>query len=159
MMGPVAQEIERKFLVNVAPDPAGLAGATTLRQGYLAIEGPVEVRLREADGTTTLTVKAGRGVARTEVEAELDDADADELWAHVQGRVLDKVRHRVPLSDDAVAELDLYRGPLEGLVTVEVEFPDEASASRFEPPEWFGRELTDEPGWSNASLARHGRPS
>ena len=53
---------------------------------------------------------------------------------------------------------DRYEGALEGLVTVEVEFPTEEEAARFEPPGWFGRELTGEPGWSNAALARHGRP-
>ena len=28
----------------------------------------------------------------------------------------------------------------------------------FEPPSWFGTEVTDDPRWGNANLARYGRP-
>jgi CYTH domain-containing protein len=57
-----------------------------------------------------------------------------------------------------VAEVDLFDGDLDGLAVVEVEFPDAGAAAAFEPPPWFGRELTGEGGWSNADLARFGRP-
>jgi CYTH domain-containing protein len=155
----MASEIERKFLVAAVPSEAVLGPGRMLRQGYLAEEGAVEVRLRFADGEAVLTVKAGGGLTRTEVEVPLDAGAAEVLWPHTEGRRVEKVRHRVPLDDGAVAELDRYRGPLEGLVTVEVEFPTEGAAERFVPPAWFGRELTGEPGWSNAALARHGRPA
>jgi len=37
---------------------------------------------------------------------------------------------------------------------VEVEFASSDDAERFSPPEWFGPELTDVPGWTNAELSR-----
>jgi adenylate cyclase len=40
-----------------------------------------------------------------------------------------------------------------------VEFSSEAEATAFPPPAWFGREVTGEPGWANAALARRGLPS
>ncbi len=52
----------------------------------------------------------------------------------------------------------MYAGVLAGLSVVEVEFGSEREAASFAPPAWFGRELTGETGWSNAALARHGRP-
>ncbi len=55
--------------------------------------------------------------------------------------------------------MDLYDGDLDGLCTVEVEFADRAAAGAFEAPGWFGAELTGQPGWSNAELARDGRPA
>jgi adenylate cyclase len=148
-------EVERKFRVASVPDDVG-AGAS-LRQGYLAIDGDVEVRVRDEDGACTLTVKGGSGLERAEVEAAIDPGRFAELWPLAGDRTIEKVRHRLPLGD-ATAELDLYGGRLDGLAIVEVEFPDRAAAEAFTPPDWFGEELTGRKGWSNASLARHGVP-
>jgi adenylate cyclase len=41
----------------------------------------------------------------------------------------------------------------------EVEFPDETTAAGFEPPAWFGRELTDDWRYANRSLASDGMPA
>lgn len=158
-MGGMASEIERKFLAASVPGESVLAPGRRLRQGYLAEEGAVEVRLRWIGDGATLTVKAGSGLRRTEVESPIAAAEAEALWPHTEGRRLEKVRYAVVLADGLVAELDRYEGDLAGLVTVEVEFSSEEEAARFEPPEWFGRELTGETGWSNAALARHGRPT
>jgi adenylate cyclase len=154
----MAHEIERKFLVISSPPEGATEGHDRLRQAYLAVDGTVEVRLRDVDGATTLTVKAGSGLVRTEVELAVRAADAAELWPHADDRSLEKVRHRVMLEEHLVAELDVYEGPLAGLRTVEVEFPDPAAAEAFVAPAWFGREITGEQGWSNAELAQHGLP-
>ena len=151
-------EVERKFLVTEPPSADVLGEGVRLRQGYLAGEGDVETRIRIGGDAARLTVKAGRGVSRTEVEVPLDIADAESLWEHTAGRRVEKVRYRVPV-DGGVAEVDRYAGALEGLWTVEVEFDSDADAAAFVPPSWFDDELTDEDGWSNGALARHGRPT
>lgn len=153
----MAVEIERKFLVEQPPAGEVLGPGVAYRQGYLAGEGDVECRVRIAAAGAWFTVKAGRGVARTEVEIAVPADEAEALWPHTVGRRLEKVRFRVTV-DGGVAEVDRYRGELDGLWTVEVEFPDESAAAAFEPPPWFGAELTHEPGWGNGALARHGRP-
>ncbi len=157
--GSVTTEIERKFLLRELPPPERLGDGVALRQGYLAIDGSVALRIRITPDRCVLTVKAGAGIQRTEVEREVTVEEADALWAHTGGRHIDKVRHRVPLADGLIAELDRYHGHLEGLATVEVEFPDLDTAAAFVPPDWFGRDVSEEPGWSNAELALHGRPS
>jgi adenylate cyclase len=91
------------------------------------------------------------------VEAVIPLDDAEALWVHTDGRRIDKQRTRVHLGAN-VAEIDIYGGDLAGLCTAEVEFADSESAAGFVPPHWFGTELTGQSGWSNASLARHGRP-
>ena len=149
-------EVERKFRVVSVPDDVG-AGAA-LRQGYLAIDGDVEVRVRDEDGAHTLTVKGGAGLERAEVETAIGADEFAELWPLAGDRTIEKARHRIPLADDLTAELDLYAGRLDGLAVVEVEFPDRAAAEAFIPPDWFGDELTGTKGWSNAALARHGVP-
>lgn len=154
-------EIERRFLPDHLPSTLDLGPGTSIRQGYLAGEGSVSVRLRLSGGAATLTVKAGAGLVRTEVDAPLPAEDAEALWPHTVGRRVDKIRHRVALGGDGapVAEVDCFLGALAGLVLVEVEFDDEQAAAAFRPPSWFGPEITGRPEWSNAALARHGRPS
>ena len=152
-------EIERKFLVADAPGADVLGPGTRLRQGYLAEDGAVQVRVRISDGSAVLTVKAGRGLSRTEVEVAIDAGEAEALWPHTEGRRVEKVRHRTPVGGGLVADVDVYEGNLEGLCTVEVEFASEGAARAFRPPAWFGRDVTEAAGWDNASLARHGRPA
>jgi adenylate cyclase len=149
------QEIERKF--RVARMPAGLGDGTRLRQGYVAVEGAVEVRVRSDARRPVLTVKAGGGLERVEVEVAIDAAAFDELWEVAGDRHLEKTRHRIDV-DGVTAELDVYAGALAGLTVVEVEFPSRREAEAFDPPDWFGDEVTGDPAWSNAALARDGAP-
>lgn len=152
-------EIERKFRIDdVHAVPGDLAGGTRLRQAYVAVDGEVEVRVRDKGGTHLLTVKGGRGLERTEVEVPIEAADFDELWGLAPGRRIDKARHELPVGDHT-AEVDVYAGSLEGLVVVEVEFSTGTGAEAFAPPPWFGAELTGDDRWSNASLATHGLPA
>ena len=72
-------EIERKFRVHDVPHPLG--DGTRLRQAYLAVDGDIEVRVRDRGGTLVLGVKGGRGLERSEVEVEIDGATFDELWS------------------------------------------------------------------------------
>jgi adenylate cyclase len=148
-------EIERKF--RVARLPTDLGEGISLRQAYVAVEGDVEVRVR-SDGTHhALTVKGGAGLERDEVEAAIDATAFADLWRVAGTRHLEKTRHRVDL-DGLTAELDLYAGALAGLAVVEVEFASRQEAEAFDPPDWFGAELTGEAAWSNAALARNGAP-
>ncbi len=149
------EEIERKFAVRELPST--LDAGTLFRQGYVAVDGEAEVRVRAADESFTLTIKGGAGLRRTEVELPLSQEQFDELWRLAGARCLVKRRHVVPVGS-LTAELDVYGSALEGLAVVEVEFDTEEDADRFVPPAWFGKELTGRSGWSNAALATRGRP-
>ncbi len=150
-------EVERAFVAQHPPDPSSLGVGRRMRQGYVAREDEVEVRLRITDADARLAVKAGRGMVRTEVELPLEPEQAEALWEHTAGRRLAKTRYRIPAGAHT-AEVDLYEGDLAGLCRIEVEFPSAAAAAAFQPPSWFGVEVTDDGRWTNASLARHGRP-
>jgi CYTH domain-containing protein len=153
----MATEIERKFLLDELPATLRLARGQAIKQGYLALDGDTEVRLRTGSQPPRLTIKSGRGEVRTEVELDVGGPDAQALWALTAGRRVEKTR-RVLRIDGAEAEVDEYGGDLEGLVVVEVEFADEQASRAFTPPAWFGRELTGEPGYANRSLACDGLP-
>ena len=153
----MADEIERKFLLDRLPEEVEAAPASPLRQGYLALDGDTEVRVRMQSDGALLTVKHGEGRKRAEVELELSPVQADALWPVGEGRRVEKTRRRLH-HDDLVIEVDEYGGELAGLLVAEVEFPDEEAAESFEPPAWFGREVTGDPGYKNQSLACHGAP-
>jgi CYTH domain-containing protein/CHAD domain-containing protein len=152
------REIERKFVLEAMPAEVAGAPGTAIEQGYLAVDGDAEVRLRREGERRRLTVKRGHGESRGEIEVELASDPFDDLWPLTAGRRLRKTRHRVPLGEGLVAEVDRYEGELEGLVVAEVEFPSEEAARRFRPPPWFGREATGDPAFANQNLAHEGAP-
>jgi CYTH domain-containing protein len=150
-------EIERKFLVTQPPD-LNRFSSSRIEQGYLTlVEHGAEVRLRRRDGELTLTVKGGSDRDRIEVELPVSSEQFDELWPLTADRRLVKVRYLVPV-DDLTAELDRYEGDLDGLQVAEVEFDSAAVADSFEPPGWFGDEVTGDERYLNERLALEGRP-
>ena len=52
-----------------------------------------------------------------------------------------------------VAEVDVFHGRHDGLVLVEVEFPNTQTANNFVPPEWFGEDVSEDPCYRNSFLA------
>ncbi len=153
-------EIERKFLLTALPDAVRAVPGERVEQGYLAIGSDgVEVRVRRRAGACTLTVKSGPGGARrVEEELALDAAQFAPLWELSAGRRVEKTRHVVPLAGGLSAEVDVYTDALEGLLTAEVEFESEAASRAFDPPDWFGSEVTYDARYANQSLALHGAP-
>ena len=113
---PSGVEIERKFLVDRAPD--GLGEGDRIEQGYLAIgDDGVEVRVRRRGDDMTLTIKSGPGMMRTEEELAIDARRFESLWSLTEGRRVSKTRHLNPLSGDRTPEL------LSGITSLEqVEF-------------------------------------
>ncbi|HSJ18766.1 MAG TPA: CYTH domain-containing protein [Solirubrobacterales bacterium] len=151
-------EVERKFLLDQRPRWLGDHPSVHIRQGYVAIVlGEVEVRVRETDDGAVLTVKRGEGEVRREEEIELADDQFRALWPLTEGARLEKRRYSVP-HEGGTVEVDVYEGPLDGLAVAEVEFDSDRDSAEFEPPEWFGRELTGNTRYANESLATDGAP-
>jgi adenylate cyclase len=151
-------EIERKFLVTSLPEAIDRHPHERIIQGYLVVgvDGS-EVRLRRKGQRYFETVKLGRGEVRSELEIELTAAQFDTLWEANSGRRIEKTRYEVP-QEGRIIEVDVYHGELAGLVIAECESASAEESRRFVPPEWFGKEVTDDPAYKNQSLAVHGRP-
>ena len=153
---PSGVEIERKFLVDRAPPELG--EGEPIEQGYLAVgEDGVEVRIRRRGADTTLTVKSGPAMMRTEEELPLDERRFASLWPLTEGRRVSKTRHLIPLEPGVTAELDVYAGAHEGLLTAEIEFPSIEASDAFTTPAWLGREVTGDGRFANQALALGGR--
>ncbi|GAC1347625.1 MAG: CYTH domain-containing protein [Myxococcales bacterium] len=145
-------EIERKFLVRADLLPA-LPAPLELTQGYLSTAPAVRVRLAVApDGTRSgeLTIKGPGLVSRAEFNYPLPPPDADELLG-LCGRSLRKRRHRL-----GRWEIDLFPdhpGPGGGVLWL-AEIELKAENEPFDRPPWLGPEVTHDPSYANAALAR-----
>jgi CYTH domain-containing protein len=154
---PVGTEIERKFLLDELPAALAFARRTAILQGYLALDGDTEVRVRRTPAGATLTIKHGGGEVRVEEELALGERQADALWQLTEDRRLQKTR-RIMHVDGLEVSVDEYFGELDGLIVAEVEFDDEDAARAFMPPAWFGREVTGEAAYANRTLSVDGLP-
>jgi CYTH domain-containing protein/CHAD domain-containing protein len=154
----MAMEIERKFRLPRAPAWLAARGGEEIEQGYLFVGERSEVRLRRRGDDLILTVKRGRGESRDELEVNLDPELFARLWAVTEGRRLAKRRTVVGLDDGLRAEVDVYADRLKGLFVVEVEFGSEQASREFEPPSWFGGEVTGDARYANQNLALASRP-
>lgn len=153
-------EIERKFLVRCFPENVGGLPSQTIQQGYLPMAttpDALEIRIRRKGDACFLTIKHGQGLCRSEVELPLPAPDFNLLWPLTKGQRLEKTRHLYPWQNWRV-ELDVYGGQLAGLQIAEVEFPNLEASTAFHAPDFFGVEVTDDPGYRNANLARDGWP-
>ena len=147
------QEIERKFLLKTIPDLSDLSHYK-IEQGYLvATPDGRQVRLRRTDSSCSLTFKTADGAVRDEREIELSPEQFDVLWPATAGKRLMKTRYIVPWNNHTI-EIDVYGGSNKGIVVAEVEFKNETDCRDFQPPEWFGEEVTNDPRYSNPVLAR-----
>ena len=145
-------EVERKWLVEALPNLSRLKGVK-IAQGYIAVspEG-TEVRLRKEGKRFFLTVKTGAGLVRGEVEVELSRKQFTPLWKSTRERCLEKVRYVLEYSSKQI-ELDVYKQRLAGLAVAEVEFKSRKESANFSPPEWFGKEVTENKDFKNVHLA------
>lgn len=144
------KEIEKKYLVNELPSIEEYKQAR-ISQGYLSTSP--EVRIRMQDDECFLTSKGDGSLVREEKETPISIEAFQILYSMVKGIMIDKTRVYVPLEEGYTAELDVYHGSLDGMLTVEVEFPTEEDANSFVPPVWFGKEVTDDKRFKNKNLA------
>ena len=86
----------------------------------------------------------GSGIgAEAEPKAATEAGTETKAMAETETEI--KTGHRL------VAELDIFTSPKE-LIMAEVEFPDEESARFFDPPSWFGEEVTNNPAYHNSNM-------
>jgi CYTH domain-containing protein len=147
-------EIERKFLVGELPENLWQAPRRRIEQGYLCTR-PV-VRVRRDGEEYYLTYKGDGLLAREEYNLPLTREAYLHLLSKADGSRIAKERCCIPFGPYTI-ELDIFDPPFAPLVMAEVEFPTEAEALAFQPPEWFGREVTYDSAYSNAALSRQGR--
>lgn len=155
-------ENERTFLVKRLPEDLKSKRREKIRQGYLS-EGLYPLRIRQKGNKYELTKKEpktpGDFSRHEETTIYPKKEEFEKLWP-LTVKSLEKTRYFYPLVKTSepskgglTAEIDVFEKKLKGLVFVEVEFPSKKAMESFIPPDWFGRDVTQEEWSVNAYLA------
>ena len=146
-------EIERKFLVK-GDAWRSLASGVAYCQGYIASSAERTVRVRVVGEQGYLTLKgATTGITRAEFEYPIPLHDAMELLSTLcDPPLIQKQRYKIEYAG-MVWEVDEFEGENQGLVVAEVELSNAQQAIVL--PDWIDREVSDDPRYFNANLAKH----
>jgi adenylate cyclase len=152
-------EIERKFLVANHGWKNSVIRSVRIRDGLIANSKGNKARVRIANDVATITLKSRkRGLVRTEFEYVIPYSDAEDMLRTMcDENVLDKVRHLVSCAD-AIWQVDVYEGLLEGVVVAEIELTDRDQ--KLTLPDWIEAEVTADPRYRKVNMvaARLAKP-
>ncbi len=144
-------EIERKYLINKMPDNIDSYPCHYIEQAYLTRE-PV-VRVRKQDDEYYMTYKSKGLMVREEANLPLTREAYETLKNKAEGIVIKKKRVLIPYNCHLI-ELDIFDEPIAPLVMAEVEFDTVEEAEDFVPPEWFAKEVTNDPEYHNSNMSQ-----
>ena len=147
-------EIERKFLVKEIPSNLDKYERIDMTQGYLNTN-PV-VRIRKENDDYVLTYKGSGLLSRSEYNLPLNEESFNHMIKKCDGIIISKSRYKIPLENGLIAELDIFKGDLDSLKLVEVEFGSVEEANNFIPPEWFGEDVTTDGRYHNSYISKYG---
>ena len=133
-------EIERKFLISKENLPADLNSYPhhRLEQGYLST-APV-VRIRKEDDNYYLTYKSKGLMTREEYNLPLTKESYEHMRPKADGILISKTRYLIPEKDGLTIELDVFDAPYEAL--------------SYNPPVWFGEDVTNSGKYHNSRLSQ-----
>lgn len=113
-------------------------------------------------------------IGKTEYNMPLDSGSYEHLAAKADGNVIRKIRYLIPLNENAFSdeylltdpqlrdaienndikiELDVFEEPFDGRILAEVEFPNEEAARNYRPADWFDKDVTGDPKYSNSQMS------
>lgn len=113
-------------------------------------------------------------IGQTEYNMPLDEVSYEHLSAKADGNVIRKKRYIIPLNEGGFTdeflltnkelrtaiqnnelkiELDVFEAPFDGRILAEVEFPSEEAAQNYRPADWFDKDVTGNPKYSNSQMS------
>lgn len=153
MMG---KEIEKKYVLHSYPEDLDIVETQEIHQTYLATSESETLRVRKLviDGQQqfTMTHKAGKGLVREETEFDIGAGIYEQLIGKLDVIPLIKTRKKVKWNHYQF-DLDIYHNTVQpDLITIEIEFAEEADVQHFQKPDWFGEDVTGESRYVNSVL-------
>ena len=150
------QEIERKYVVNYLPKNLKIANILDIEQAFIYKDVNTVIRIRKVKNRKTNTIEyiytvktkgdieyhKNSDVSKVyEIESSIQEDKYDELIKNKISNIIRKLRMVIPIENNLNIEIDIYNDYLEGLLTAEIEFPNEDIANTFEKTEWLGKEI------------------
>ena len=149
------QEIERKYAVNYLPEDLQIRDIIHIEQAFIYRDINTVIRIRKIQNKKSntieyiYTVKTKGDIESNyinmakvyEIESHIQEKEYNELLKNKVSNMIVKKRMVIPIENKLNVELDIYEDYLDGLLTAEIEFPNEEIANNFEKPEWLGEEI------------------
>lgn len=149
-------EIERKFIPKRLPKNLHQYPFHEIEQGYLCTSPTI--RIRKMDDAYFLTYKSLGMMAHEEYEMPLTKESYLHLREKTDGFLITKRRYLIPLNKSLTIELDIFKDSFEGVTLAEVEFSSIEEANSFQPPEWFGEDVTYDKRYHNSEMSKGTAP-
>ena len=131
------KEIERKWILNKLPE-IGDQKTVVYSRYFLYIENGIEVRIQSKGSKYEFERKVeSNDLTRTGTKFEITKEEFEHFKKISIGSI-----ERESYKYEGIS-VKVYRGQLEGLIRAEVEFDSEEMANSFNPPAWFGKEITN----------------
>ena len=154
------KEIERKYAISYLPPNLKIEKVINIEQAFIYKDINTIIRIRKIekiydekeknDIEYIYTVKTKGDMQYTndynigkkyEIESNIEKQVYEELLKNKISNIIEKTRIVSPIDNKLKAEIDIYYKYLEGLLTLEIEFPNEDKAKTFIKPNWIGEEL------------------
>ena len=149
-------EIERKWMVGGWPDAdLPLLCEQSMRQGYLTVRPTVRIReeaMKGGDTAYVLCLKKGSGIARQEIETNIDRDTFEGIEKMIGLPLIPKVRRTYLLPDGKKLEVNhVDEGQPTEFWYAEIEYDTVAEARAWDPAScglkaYLSDDVTDEPG-------------
>lgn len=156
-------EIERRFVLERLPDDLVIHHPYQVVQAYTVIDdvANIEERVRyrrTPEGNYSYLHYQKRGIGRIRKETATPISPDEFRRAMVTCLGLPVIKHVYHEQwGGRWIELHIFRSH-RPLMTIEIEFRNEADAASFRPFSWFGREVTDDRRYNSAAVALYGVP-
>ncbi|MGM0437954.1 MAG: hypothetical protein ACQEQD_06750 [Bacillota bacterium] len=154
-------EIERKFVPKkkerVLYEKVEPIKYILIKQWYLKIKNNEEKRIRSINNGEFYieTIKKGKGLKREEKERVISFKEYKNLKNKIDDKKIPIMKKRYVFKyDGIVCALDAF-WCFDNLRIIEVEFNNKEKAESFNPPEWFGKEVTDKESYKNKILYKN----
>ncbi len=144
-------QIARKFLVKKMPDLTGIE-KVVYHRFYLYSENGIDLRIQQVDEKFELERKVKvTDLTRNGEKMGISEEEFNLLKKQAIGEI---VRDSYLLQVNPRIVLRIYHKKFEGLVRAEVDFENESEAKTFQPPDWFGQEITTSPLGRDSQLLK-----
>lgn len=151
----MATEIERKFIVSEIPKDIIPFEKKYVFQNYLSVKDKEEIRIRMQveDGIKKydITYKNGSGMVRDESKFRIGESIYYDLSEKIKEKPVKKYRQFYQINSQQIM-VDTYLETKEPLIIAEIEFESEEDAEKFNPPNWFIKEVTYDDDFKNKNI-------
>lgn len=150
------KEIERKYAIKELPNNIEISKAIDIEQSFIYKDNNTIIRIRKVIDSKdksekyVYTIKTKGDIQydnsykvgqKYEIESDISQKEYEELIQRKISNTIKKTRIIVPIEQNLKVEIDIYYEYLDGLLTAEIEFPNEEMAKSYKKPDWLGEEL------------------